>query len=288
MLRPLSLLLISGAVVLGADVAPAAAPPEAERLVIPLSDPSKPARVEVGLVMGSISVVAGKAGEVVLVASARSDDEDDDRHAEHDDDGDPDERGRSRAGMRRIPNVSLGLEAEEKGNRVEIGAESWARPIDLRIEVPAASSLELSSVNDGELSVEGISGEIVLHNTNGGVTVRDVTGPVNASTVNGDVTVEFGRTMASAAMAFSTLNGDVDVTLPANARASVILRSDNGEIYSDFDVSLERKPAEVERDSAKGKYRISVGQDLTGKIGGGGPELFLKTFNGDILLRKAK
>ena len=94
--------------------------------------------------------------------------------------------------------------------------------------------------------------------------------------------------MAAAAMAFSTLNGDIDLTLPAGVEADVVLRSDNGEIYSDFDVSLQRKPAEVERDSEKGKYRISIAQELTGKIGGGGPELFLKTFNGDIVLHKAK
>lgn len=289
MLRTLSFLFLSGAVALGAAAAPAAEP---ERLTIPLSDPSKPARVEVGLVMGSITVVAGKAGEVVLVATTREDEDELEHEREHpsdSDDGDDDsDRRRSRAGMRRIQNASLGLQAEEKGNRVEIGVESWARPIDLRLEVPAASSLELSSVNDGDLSVTGISGEVVLNNTNGGITVRDATGPVNAATVNGDLVVEFGRTMAAAAMAFSTLNGDIDLTMPAGAKANVILRSDNGEIYSDFDVTLQRKPAEVERDSAKGRYRISIAQELTGTIGGGGPELFLKTFNGDILLHKAK
>ena len=194
MLRPLSFLFLSGAVALGAAAAPAAEP---ERLTIPLSDPAKPARVEVGLVMGSITVVAGKAGEVVLVATTRQDeDEDEHEHFRDPDEGDDEsERRRSRAGMRRIQNASLGLQAEEKGNRVEIGVESWARPIDLRLEVPAASSLELSSVNDGELSVTGISGEVVLNNTNGGITVRDATGPVNAATVNGDLVVEFGRTV---------------------------------------------------------------------------------------------
>ena len=292
MLRPLSFLLLSGAVALGAAAAPAAEP---ERLTIPLSDPSKPARVEVGLVMGSITVVAGKAGEVVRVATVREDEDEFEHEHEHpfdrddeDDEDDDSERRRSRAGMRRIQNASLGLEAEEKANRVEIGVESWARPIDLRLEVPAASALELSSVNDGDLTVTGISGEVVLNNTNGGITVRDATGPVNAATVNGDLVVEFGRTMAAAAMAFSTLNGDIDLTMPAAAKANVILRSDNGDIYSDFDVVLQRKPAEVERDSSKGRFRISVAQELTGAIGGGGPELFLKTFNGDILLHKAK
>jgi hypothetical protein len=261
-----------------------AQPAEPERLVIPLSDPSRPARVEVGLVMGSITVVAGKAGEVVLIAAhgAEADGEDEDGDRDEDD-GRP-----SRAGMKRIPNRSLGLEAEEKDNRVQIGADSFARPIDLRLEVPAASTIEASTVNEGEIEVSGLAGELVLHNTNGGITVRDVTGPVNATTVNGDVEVVFGRSMAAAAMAFSTLNGDVDLTLPAGAKVDVLLRSDNGEIFSDFEVALERKPARVEEGRKKGKYRIAVSRELAGSIGGGGPELFLKTFNGDILLRRAK
>ena len=273
MLRCVSPLIVLGALAL--PVAAAAGQPE--HLTIPLSDPARPARLEVGLVMGSITVVAGKAGEVALIATARDEDEEEA--------GEPDAAHR---GMRRIPNDALGLEAEEKDNRVSIGTEAWHQPIDLRIEVPAASSVEVSTVNDGEIEVAGLSGELVLHNTNGGITVRDVTGPVNASTVNGDVKVVFGRNLAAAAMAFSTLNGDVDLTLPSDASANVVLRSDNGDVYSDFDVALERKPARVESESKKGRFRIAVAKDLSGKIGAGGPELFLKTFNGDIALRRAK
>jgi hypothetical protein len=301
MFRTLRFLLFPG-LLAGAVALPAATAPSerSERLVVPLSDPARPARVEVGLVMGSIEVVAGKAGEVVLIATSRAEEEDEEgdrRHrghtpepdtdvdAESDDEGHR-ERERDRAGLQRLPNTSLGLEVEEHDNLIEVGVESWARPVDLRIEVPAASSLDLSTVNAGEVSVRGLSGELELSNTNGEIAVRDVTGPVSASTVNGDVTVVFGRTLAAAAMAFSTLNGDVDVTLPADAKVDVLLRSDNGEILTDFDVVLERQPAKVEEDREQGRYRISVGRDLAGKIGGGGPQLFLKTFNGDILLRK--
>ena len=74
----------------------------------------------------------------------------------------------------------------------------------------------------------------------------------------------------------------------ASSRWGLSKSDSDGDIYSDFDVVLQRKPAEVERDSSKGRFRISVAQELTGAIGGGGPELFLKTFNGDILLHKAK
>ncbi|HSM14331.1 MAG TPA: hypothetical protein VLA66_09720, partial [Thermoanaerobaculia bacterium] len=71
-----------------------------QRLVVPLSDPSRPARLEVGLVMGSVRVVAGKAGEVVVVAGGREDD-DEPKHSDR-------EPGADRAGMRRISGGGLG------------------------------------------------------------------------------------------------------------------------------------------------------------------------------------
>jgi len=260
----------------------AQAPAESQRLVIPLTDPGRPAKLEAGLLQGSISVVPGEPGQVVVVVEPGADA---DQHRHRDKDK---EKSRSdHEGMRRITTSGLGLDAEEHDNRVEIGSSSWMQVVDLKIEVPPASSVELSTTNAGDLSVRGLSGELVLHNTNGGIEVRDVTGPVDATTLNGDVRVIFGATMAAAPMAFSTLNGDVDLTLPGNARIDVVLRSDNGEIFTDFDVALHRSPAKVDRDEDEGTYRVSVGQELTGKIGGGGPELFLKTFNGDILLRRA-
>jgi len=267
--------------------APLAAAPE--RLVVPLSDAGQPARLEVSLVMGSVHVVAGKAGEVVIEAQASAADRDHDGECE----SCPAIAGRAsdrprhgRSSLHRIPNDSFELSAEEKSNRVSIETNSWAREIDLQIRVPAASSLVLSTVNDGDLEVEGISGEIELHNTNGGITVRGARGPVSASTVNGDISVEFDSTLAAAPMAFSTLNGDLDLTLPRDARFSVRLKSENGEIYSDFDVELTRQAPKVEAERGKGRYRVSVSKELTGKVGGGGPELQLKTFNGDIVLRR--
>ncbi len=283
---------------LGTALALCAAPLLAspDRITVPLSEPSKPAAIEASLVMGSIRVVAGKAGEVVIEARASEDDCDDCDHGHNADEigaqtawavtGKPKNKG-DKSRMRRIPSDSFELAAEENDNRVEIDTESWARAVDLRIEVPPGSSLTLSTVNDGEIEVTGVNGELDLHNTNGDIRVRDVKGPVNANTVNGDVEVVFTKDAAKSAMAFATLNGDVDLTLPADANFDVRLRSDNGEIYSDFDFTLAPQAARVEADSTKGRYRVSIAKELAGKIGAGGPELFLKTFNGDLLLRKA-
>jgi hypothetical protein len=87
-------------------------------------------------------------------------------------------------------------------------------------------------------------------------------------------------------MAFSSFTGDVDVSLPAALKANVRLRSDQGEIYSDVDVARDRNPPQVREERSGSRYRIEVQQELRGTIGGGGPEFFFKTFNGDIYLRK--
>lgn len=258
-----------------------AAAAHAEHLVVPLSDAAKPAVLEVSLVMGSIKVTGGATREVVIEATSRAEDEDA-RRKDKDLPGD-------RSGMRRIPNTAIGLEAEEQGNKVSISAESWARAVDLEIQVPAGSSVSLSTVNDGDIEVRNIDGEVEVNNTNGEIRVTNVRGPVSANTVNGDVTVVFSSAMASAPMAFSTLNGDVDVTFPAGLKATVRLQSDNGEIYSDFDVAVTTESLKgPESKKEKGRYHIVVSREMIGEINGGGPEILFKTFNGDVLLRRAK
>lgn len=261
---------------------------EAEHLVVPLSDPAKSAELEVSLVMGSIKVTGGSTRDVVIEAKSRDQSDaaeaGDEKSAERDAD-----RPRNLAGMKRIPNTSIGLEAEEENNKVSVSAQSWARAVDLEIQVPVGTTVRLSTVNDGDIEVENVDGEIEVNNTNGEIHVRDVRGPVSANTVNGDVSVVFRGTAVATPMAFSTLNGDVDVTFPASLKADVRLESDNGEIYSDFDVAVDIKTTHGKDEKReKGRYHLVVSREMTGKINGGGPELLFKTFNGDILLRRAK
>lgn len=248
---------------------------EADRYVIPLSSPGQPVHVRVGLVFGSIEVEPhGNAGEVVIEARAG---------------GEEEERRPGRAGregMRRLPNRSLGISVEEEGNRVEVTMGGVPRPATLRLHVPRRASLRLSTVNDGDITVRGVEGDLELQNTNGSITALDVAGAVVAHTVNGGVKVVLGRVDPKAAMSFSSLNGDVDVTLPADVRADLRMRSDNGEIYSDFDVALTPGSAEVRQGRSGPSYRLEVEREMRGRVNGGGPEIALRTFNGDILLRR--
>ena len=286
----LSLALVA---MLAATPSMAAGDDDAQSLTVPLSAPSKPASVDVGLVLGSIRVVPGNAGEVVIEAQRGSDDDDEDCE----DCGPVSGKAKDKSakegktlegGMRKITNASIDLSAEEDGNQVTVRSSGIPRDLRLRVQVPAGSSLRLSTVSGGAIDVEGITGELELHNTNGPIRARGVRGPVTANTVNGDVEVAFAPGAAiGGPMAFSTLNGDVDLTLPTGINVNLRLRTEQGDIYSDFDVELTTEPARIERDGTQKKYRLTIAKELVGKIGAGGPELFLKSFNGDIVLRQA-
>jgi hypothetical protein len=49
-----------------------------------------------------------------------------------------------------------------------------------------------------------------------------------------------------------------------------------------------RKPIVEDSSSGHGKYRVQFDRATYGLINGGGPELQLTTFNGNIYIRKAK
>ena len=76
--------------------------------------------------------------------------------------------------------------------------------------------------------------------------------------------------------------------MPATVKADVIITSSQGDVWTDFDVTMQPQPPVVENENGGGRYRVRMQREMRGTIGGGGPELRFKTFNGDITLRKHK
>ena len=105
--------------------------------------------------------------------------------------------------------------------------------------MPLRTNLELGSVNGGTITVENVEGELEIENVNGAVVLTNVAGSVVANSQNGGVTATLSRVMADKPMAFTSFNGKVDVTLPASIKATLKMRSDNGDIFTDFDVQLQ-------------------------------------------------
>lgn len=193
-------------------------------------------------------------------------------------------------GMKLLSGSASGLEIEEDGNVVQISTQSWKAATDLVIQVPVTTSLEVRSTMDGAVIVEGVSGEIDINNINGPVTLKNVSGNTLVHTVNGDIEVVLARVAADKPLSFSTMNGDIDVTLPADVRANLKMKSEQGEIYSDFDINMTRQTAKSEaaEKTEQGKFRITFDKSLYGIVNGGGQEIGFNTFSGDIYIRKKK
>lgn len=282
-----SRLLIGAAVLAAAFMAPALAQQQgADQVTVPLSDPSKPGLIDVSLVQGSITVRGTNRKDVLVTARP---DTDDDRDRDRDRD-----RGRRRrddvdtTGLRRIPQAA-GFRITEEANRVKVSADSPNRSITFEIEVPSKSNLKLSTVNGGQILVENVEGDLTVSNTNGGITMNNVSGSVMAGTTNGDLRATMARVTAQKEMAFTSLNGTVDVTLPPTTKANLRMRSDNGDIYSDFDVQLAPStPVVQENRTSNGRYRVSRNRAIIGAINGGGPEFELRTFNSNVYVRKGR
>ena len=246
-----------------------------DQVTVPLSDPSRPGLIDVSLVQGSITVRGTNRKDVLVVA--RPDTDRPSRRSDAD-----------AAGLRRIPQTA-GFRISEDSNRIKISSDSPNRSITFEIEAPARANLKLHTVNGGEIVVNNIDGDIDVSNVNGGITLTNVAGSVNAGTTNGGVRATMTRVTAERQMAFTSLNGTVDVTLPPTTKANLRLRSDNGDVYSDFDVQLAPSaPVVQESRGSNGRYRISRNRSVVGAINGGGPEVELRTFNSNVYVRRGK
>jgi hypothetical protein len=273
---------------------------QSEQLTVPLTEPGKPYKLSVGLVFGSIKIVGYEGKDIVIDAEAgdkrRSRERDNDNDGSHvnvnvNTNISSSKNKENTSGMKKLNSAGSGLElsAQEKNNRVTIESNSWQKPVNLVIKVPSnGATLKLSTVNNGDISVSNINGELEVDNTNGAVLLTNVAGSVVANTVNGAMTVSFKSVDPKAPMAFTTLNGKVDVTFPADVKVNIKAKSDRGEVYSDFDVDVDKTAPKVNKTTEKGLYKINVEDWIQGKINGGGPEMLMKTMNGNIYIRKAK
>lgn len=243
-----------------------------EQLAVPLSNPGEPGILHVNVVRGSISV-SGYDGQEVLISYS----------------GDIKHKSKevTKDGLRRISNNSVGFEVSEDDNEVEINGASPMQNIDFNISVPRNFALNLSSVNGGALVVENINGEMELSNVNGDIRLRNVGGSALVNTVNGDIEASFQSVSPDKPMAFSNLNGDINVTFPADISMTAKMKSEWGEVFTDFDMDIRRTNKEnVKSSTDKGIYKVTVNNWIYGNINGGGPEYLFKSMRGDIYIRK--
>ncbi len=155
---------------------------------------------------------------------------------------------------------------------------------DFELKVPADVDIDLSTVNDGNISVRDMKGNFHIDNINGGVTFRGAGGAGRVYALNGDVKVEFSRNPQQDCY-FGSLNGEVEISFLHNLEADLRFKTFNGDIFTDFEVVYLR-PRKPEKRREGGRFVYRADKFFGVRIGEGGPQLEFDSFNGDIYVAK--
>lgn len=224
------------------------------RVVVPARNSSRPRIVKTTTINSSITVRTHSGSDVIVETEGGRG-----RH--------PD---RTPDGLHRI-DMPRGLNVSEEDNVINVRTPISGEPIV--ITVPADTSLQLKSVA-GAIRVDGVHGEVDASSMNGPVELTNVSGTIVADTTNGPIRASMDQVDQSKPISFSTVNGSINVVLPANLKANVKLRTLNGSVYSAFDMQMS------------GGLTMKHGGTVMGTINGGGVEASFSTLNGRIEIRK--
>lgn len=240
---------------------------QAQKVIdVPLTNPGKPGKLRMRTTFGLIKVVGYDGKSVKITSSPRGQ-----------------RKSGNSGGMKRIPNSSMKLTITEEDNYVKISTGTHQRML-YTIQVPRKFDLKLGMVNGGRMEIENVEGEIEASNVNGSIYAKKISGSMLANTVNGSIVIGFDKVTPNIPMSFRGLNGKIDVTLPKSVKTTLKMRSDRGEIFSDFEMEIEDKPVVVRKGGTK--KRITVNKWVMGKVNGGGPTFTCKNLNGNIYIRQ--
>ena len=164
----------------------------------------------------------------------------------------------------------------EKGQKIEH---------DFTVIVPRDVRLVVRNVN-GEITVDDVHGEYELKTVNGKVALNKAAGAGTVETVNGSLQATYVDNPKNN-VSFTTINGKIELWLRLGLDADFNLKTMNGKIYSDFEMSSRPTSAEGagEKRGSKWVYR-SDGKAAT-RVGKGGPLFALSGLNSEILIHSS-
>lgn len=150
--------------------------------------------------------------------------------------------------------------------------ESNNARVDFVVHMPRDVRLTVRDVN-GAVKATGLGEFAEASTVNGSVEVETAQW-ARLSTVNGSIDGRFGRGDWSEPLSIHTVNGDVNLTLPADFAANVEFHAVNGDFESDLPVEIQS------REGMHGPKHIRA------TVGGGGRELSIHTVNGSAHLHR--
>lgn len=183
-------------------------------------------------------------------------------------------------------NTDLGVNINEENGVIYIlGTVSKVRDHQYKISVPVGSAVSLdynSPFAQGNLVIDSFKGSLETRTLNADVKVTNSTGPLTVNTISGNLEISFSSISQDAPTSLATISGLIDVTIPANEKATLGINSLNGNIYNNLDL----KAAKETLDDQRAYGMKPIGQKGEFNLNGGGQKVLLKSISGNIYLRK--
>ncbi|MGE3275849.1 MAG: DUF4097 domain-containing protein [Vicinamibacterales bacterium] len=183
--------------------------------------------------------------------------------------------------VRRAPADRLAdikLEITQSGSTIEVDANHRlvdrdrdnVVETDFDIQVPSRTRLDIDTFS-APVTVTGVAGNHDINGFSSGIRLADVSGALEVKTFSGDVNITASSWSDGDDVELTTFSGEIELKLPENARGNLRFNSFSGDFNSDLPVTLTS--------SSKRNFR--------GALNGGGNTGFrLKTFSGDVSIRR--
>jgi hypothetical protein len=178
---------------------------------------------------------------------------------------------RSAAPIDQLDDVQVAVEARPGGVAFHAlyppGLDTPIR-VDYRVRVPRQVRLDELSTLEGDIVVRDVEGAIAAHNLHGDIEGINVSGSVVAHALTGNILISL-RALPDRRLPFTlaTINGNVDLLMPARANADLELCAVAGNIVGDYPFQVSSIPGDFTRRA---------------QVGAGGVRVELRTVRGNI------
>lgn len=182
-------------------------------------------------------------------------------------------------------NTGIGLAVtEESGTLLIQEASGQEGAYTLRLPENIRLSIEQLNWQGQDIDVLNMKNEIEVKGKNADMHLKGVQGPIFVNSTAGNINIVYSSLKQDAVSMISAVSSEVDITLPASSKATFLLKSITGEIYTDLDLQLKKQEG-----NGNELRRVGGGQHIEGTTnGGGGAELSINTISSNIYIRKAQ
>jgi len=173
------------------------------------------------------------------------------------------------------------VELSQRGNTIDIETHfakqfGWNNggyaKVDFFINVPEHITLDDVELNNGSLSIKGVTGTINASLNNGSMVATGLAGNTRVDSNNGSVKLSFSDELQDLTdVDVESQNGSITVYFPNSIDASIKAKSNNGSISNSFGLEVNKSR--------------SNRRTLLGEIGSGTTKVNLSSNNGSIRIK---